>query len=135
MKLFFIIRCVKHCQHFIAYICNNYLSWLFAVGICHCYLQQLFAMGICRSIYCRNLPWLFAVGLFFVCKQTFFLLRKSFFFVNNSFLIESKLFSYESKSFLIYEIFFINIVSFCYCHGSYGPPYEQLFHSFTIFLK
>ena len=34
-----------HCWHFFAYICNRYLSWVFAVAICGMNLLQLFPVG------------------------------------------------------------------------------------------
>ena len=95
-------------------------------------MPQLFAMGICRSY----LPWEFAAAIccdFFlwVCfvyvSKLFFCVIKFFFFENSSYLIKSKPFWYVSKTFFIYENFFINSNSFCYCRGSYGPPYKMEF--------
>ena len=65
-------------------------------------------MGICR----RNLPWVFCIckqNLFCVCEQILFIWKQTFF-------------TCEQNVFIC-EIFFINSVPFCYCGGSYGPPY------------
>ena len=92
------------------------------------YVLENFAMGICRE----NLPWLFAARICrgylpreFAARRGFFIfVSKSFFIcVSKSCLYESKPFFICEKNFFICEIFFINSVSFCYCRGSYGPPY------------
>ena len=121
-------------------ICCDYLLWEFAAAICRRNLPQLFAVAFCRGnlpqpyavAFCHgNLPWEFAAAIcrgylpwvcFVYVKKPFFCVSEFFFFVNKPFLIESKSFSYKSKTF-IYENFFFNSVSFCYCRGSYGPPY------------
>ena len=88
----------------------------FAARICRGYLPREFAAAICRG----NLPWVFAICickkiLLFICEQTLFIWEQSFFI-------------YE-QNFFICEIFFINSVSFCYCRGSYGPPYLKYLFS------
>ena len=98
-------------------ICRGNLPWLFAVGICRGYLPWLSVVGICHGY----LPWEFAVGSFCVCQQTFFLCEQIFFLCKKTFYI------WKQNIFFIYESFFVNSVSFCYCLGSYGPPYFRLF--------
>ena len=116
MKLLFII-CVKNnivrtpSQMFALLICCGNMPWEFAASICRGNFLQLFAVAICGE----NLPW---VCLVYVSKL-FFYVSKSFFFVNKPFSIERKPFLYGSKTFFIYEDFFVNSVSFCYCRGSY----------------
>ena len=95
-------------QLFAVGIFRGYLPWLSAVGI---------AVGICRGY----LPWEFAVGFFCLCKQTFFLCQQIFFLCKQTFFV------WKQNIFFIYESFFVNSASFCYCHGSYGPPYFCLF--------
>ena len=90
-----------------------------AVAICRENLPQEFAVAICRGY----LPWLFAVCicnqiLFCICEQILFIWTQTFFICK--------------QIFFICEIFFINNVSFCYCRGSYGPPY--LWISFSLYL-
>ena len=86
-------------------ITPHHLTWKFDVEICRENLPQEFAEAISRGFFV------------FVSKA--------------SFVSESRSCSYESKPFFvceqiffICEIFFINIVSFCYCSDSYGPPYK-----------
>ena len=99
----------------------THLPWLFAVKICRSYLPWEFAVAICRG----NLPWLFAVRiccgylpwvscicnqiLFGICKQILFISKQTFFRCE--------------QIFFICEMFFVNGIPFCYCRGSYGPPY------------
>ena len=100
---------------------RSYLPREFSVAICRGYLPWelpwVFAVGICRGY----LPWEFAVGFFCLCKQTFFLCQQIFFLCKQTFFV------WKQNIFFIYESFFVNSASFCYCHGSYGPPYFCLF--------
>ena len=41
----------------------------------------------------------------------------------------------RAKLFFIYENFIFNSVSFCYCRGSYGPPYFPDFLPFSMELR
>ena len=89
----------------------------FATGICRGYLQREFAAGVCRGYLPREfavpiLPWVLCIYkriLFCIYEQILFMWRQTFFIC--------------VQTFLICEIFFINSVSSCYCHGSYGLPY------------
>ena len=108
-----------HIQEFSVEICRENLPWLFAARTCRGYLPREFAAGVCRGY----LPWLFAVCicnqiLFCICEQILFIWTQTFFICK--------------QIFFICEIFFINNVSFCYCRGSYGPPY--LWISFSLYL-
>ena len=149
MKFLFIIRSVKNniagtplhifpnFQQLLAVgICRGFLPWEIAAAICRDVLPQLFAVGICRSYLpqpfavriCHGyLPW-----LCFVYVNRPFCVSKSFFLVSESFLIESKPFLYVSNAFFIYEKFFINSVSFCYCRGCYWPPQKRAFKVFRL---
>ena len=76
----------------------------FAAGVCRGYLPREFAVPI--------LPWVLCIYkriLFCIYEQILFIWRQTFFIC--------------VQTFLICEIFFINSVSSCYCHGSYGLPY------------
>ena len=86
--------------HDFLYCIFENLPWEFAVVICRRNLQWLFAVRICRAY----LPWVFCIykRILFIWRQTFFICVQKF---------------------LIWEIFFINSASSCYCRGSYGPPY------------
>ena len=84
----------------------------FAARICRGYLPREFAAGICRGY----LPFVFVSKSFSV-------------YVSKSCLYESKPFFLCEQNFFICEIFFINSVSFCYCRGSYGPPYLKYLFS------
>ena len=121
----FLLKWVKN-------ICRRNLSQLFAVGICHSYLPWEFAAAIYRgflpwkfavAICLENLLWLCAVGLFCVYRQTSFLCEQIPFFCKQSFFNCKQTFFICEQNLFIYENFFINSVSFCYCRGSYGPPY------------
>ena len=82
-------------REFSVAICRRNLPWLFAARICHGYL-----------------PWAFCTHkrvLFCTCEQILLIWKQTFFICK--------------QNVLICEIFFINSVSFCYCCGSYGPPY------------
>ena len=86
-------------QHLLYCMFEN-LPWLFAAGICRGYL-----------------PWVFCIRkriLFCICEQILFIWKQTFFICD--------------QNFLICKIFFINSTSFCYCRGSYGPPYNWAFH-------
>ena len=85
--------------------------------ICHGNFLREFAVAIC----CRNLLWEFVVV---ICLGFFVFVSKSFFVYLSKFCL------YGSKPFL-YVIFFIstNSVFFCYCCGSYGPPYKWMWIS------
>ena len=117
-------------QHLLYYIFEN-LSWEFAARNCRGYLPREFAVEICRrncrgylpqefsvEISPNNFPWLFVVGFFVFVSKSFFV------YVRKSCLYESKTFFICEQNVFICEIFFINSVSFCYCRGSYGPPYK-----------
>ena len=95
-----------HIQEFSVEICRENLPWLFAAIICRRSLPWLFAVCICNQI------------LFCICEQILFIWTQTFFICK--------------QIFFICEIFFINNVSFCYCRGSYGPPY--LWISFSLYL-
>ena len=98
-----------------------------ATGICRGYLQREFAAGVCRGYLPREfavpiLAWVLCIYkriLFCIYEQILFIWRQTFFIC--------------VQTFLICEIFFINSVSSCYCHGSYGLPYllVQLTSSLT----
>ena len=104
-------------RKFAAGICSCYLPEEFATGICRGYLQREFAAGVCRGNLPREfavpiLPWVLCIYkriLFCIYEQILFIWRQTFFIC--------------VQNFLICEIFFINSVSSCYCHGSYGLPY------------
>ena len=84
----------------------------FAGRINRGYLPRGFAVGICRSY----LPWVFCVCkriLFCICEEILFIWKQTFF------ICEQNIF--------ICEIFVFDNVSFCYCLGSYGPPYQPRF--------
>ena len=101
---------------FAAAICHGNLPQLFAVAICCGNLLQLFAVAICRGY----LPWvcfLYVNKPFFLCASIFFLCKRTFF------KLKANLFNMRAKLFYVYENFFFNSVSFCFCRGSYGPPY------------
>ena len=86
-----------HIREFAVGICRENLPWLFAVGICHGYLPWVFAVCICKQI------------VFCICGQILFIWKQTFLICE--------------QYFFVCDIFFINSVSFCYCRGSYGPPY------------
>ena len=123
MKLPFTIRCVKSnivgtpLHIFVKVICRDYFPWEFAAVLAFCRWNspQLFAVRIC----CGYFPWVCFVHV----SKPFLCVNKSFFFVIKFVLIESRPFLYVSKIFFIYDNFFINSVSFCYCPDSYGPLY------------
>ena len=99
---------ILHIWEFAVGICCGNLLWEFAVGICRRNLPWLFAERTCRGY----LPWVFCIRkpiLFCIREQILFIWKQTFFICE--------------QNFLICEIFFINGVSFCYCRGSYGPPY------------
>ena len=110
---FFLSSCVKlshteHAPHYLLYCIFENLPQEFAVAICRENLPQEFAVAICRE----NLRWVFCMCKripFCICEQILFLWKQTFFICDQNFLIR--------------EILFINSVSFCYCCGSYGPPY------------
>ena len=89
-------------------ICRSYLSWLFAVSIYRSYLPWEFAVRICGDY----LPWVFCI-----CKQILFSISEQILF------IWKQTFFRCERNFFICEIIFINGVPFCYCRGSYRPPY------------
>ena len=126
MKLFIIIFVKSICtpSHIVTMvICPGNIPWLFAIGICRSYLPWHFAVGICRSYLpwefaaaiCRGfLPWvfvwLFAVGLFFVCKQTFFLCEWIFFLCKRTFLNwKQTCFIWEQNFFSSMRISFLTV--------------------------
>ena len=108
----FCIAYLRNCrgnllQELAVAICRGYLPREFTVGICRRNLRWLFAVRICRGY----LPWVYRIGkriLFCICEEILFIWKQTFFICE--------------QNFLIYEIFFINSVSFRYCRGSYGPP-------------
>ena len=126
MKLFIIMFVKSICtpSHIVAMvICSGNIPWLFTIGICRSYLPWHFAVGICRSYLpwefaaaiCRGfLPWvfvwLFAVGLFFVCKQTFFLCEWIFFLCKRTFLNwKQTCFIWEQNFFSSMRISFLTV--------------------------
>ena len=107
---------ILHIWEFAEGICHENLPWLFAARICLGNLPQEFAGAIWRE----NLLWEFAAG---ICRVFFVYVSKYFFCVCEQILfIWKQTFFIWEQNFLICEIFFIKSVSFCYCHGSYGPP-------------
>ena len=105
---------VKICRGYL----RSYLPWELAVAICRGNLPWLFAVGICRGY----LPWEFAVA---ICRWIFLYVSKSFLvYVSKSCLYGWKqTFCRCEQIFFICEMFFFNGAPFCYCRGSYGPPY------------
>ena len=112
-------------SRFVIYILKNILSRYLNTNIQ--FFQVLaFVLAFCRW----NSPQLFAVRIWcgyflwvcfvYVLCMPFLCVNKSFFFVIKFLLIESRPFLYVNKIFFIYDNFFINSVSFCYCPGSYG---------------
>ena len=89
-------------------ICHGYLSWEFAADICRSYLLLEFAVPICRGFFCVHKQIFFKSfePIFFLCKQTFFIWKQNNFYFWVSLLI---------------------LLLFCYCCGSYGPPYTLAF--------
>ena len=81
---------------------------IFIVVVCRGYLSQLFAVDFCR----KNLPWLSAVGLFCVCKQTFFLCEQIIIFCKQIF------FNWK-------QTFFIREQNFFYLFPPYFWPTES----------
>ena len=102
-----------HVREFAVRIFRKNLPWLFEAGTCHGNLSQEFAVVICHE----NLPQDFAVAIFCVDLPFAFVSESSFLYVNKSCYMKGNLFCMWAK------LFFINSVSFCYCRGSYGPPY------------
>ena len=90
-------------------ICRGYLPWEFGVGICRGYLPLVFCLSY--------LPLEFAMVFFVYVIKPFFFVSKSSFFVSNPVYM-------EAKHFFIYESFFVNSASFCYCRGNYGTTVD-----------
>ena len=89
--------------------CRKNLPRLFATKNCRRNWPWLFAVRICRRNICRYLPYVFCVCkqmIFGICEQVLFVWKQTFFICE--------------QNFFNCEIFYINSVSFCYCHGSYG---------------
>ena len=103
------------CRGFFAVVIwRSCLPWRFAVWICRSYLPWELTVAIYRNYF----PWEFAET---ICRSLFVCESKPFFCVRKSFLIKSKQFLYGNKTWFIYDNFFINSGSFCYCRGSYEP--------------
>ena len=91
MKLFIIMY-----WHSFAYNCNGYFPCKYTVAICR-----------------WNLPQLFAVGLFCVCKQNFFLCEWNFFLCKQTFLNwKQTFFIWEQNFFSFMRISFLTVFLF-----------------------